>query len=128
MIVSKQISAPIEVVWDIITDTEKWPVWGPSVTQVACPERWISLGMRGRVRTAVGLWLPFEITKFEAPNYWSWSVAGIKATGHGLEIVNDKECLLHFEIPYGLFPYKFVCHLATKKISLLAQSSLMHKP
>jgi hypothetical protein len=125
MIVSKKIPAPIDLVWDIITDTEKWAEWGPSVTEVACPDRWISLAMKGRVRTALGIWLPFEITEFNAPNYWGWTVAGIQATGHGLEVIDDNACLLRFEIPYGLFPYKLVCQLAIKKISLLAQSSLI---
>ena len=32
--VSRRIAAPAEDVWALLTDTEKWPAWGPSITGV----------------------------------------------------------------------------------------------
>ncbi len=32
--VSRRIAAPAEDVWALLTDTCKWPAWGPSITGV----------------------------------------------------------------------------------------------
>ena len=40
----------------------------------------IGPGTTGRVQTAIGVWLPFEITRFEPQSYWDWNVAGVGAT------------------------------------------------
>lgn len=120
MRVSKRIGAPVEVVWKILIDTRLWSVWGPSVERVECPQRWISAGVKGRLKTAVGLWVPFEITVFEEPLYWDWKVAGIPATGHRLTAKGANNCELAFEIPCGAFLYAPICRRAAGNISRLA--------
>ena len=52
-----------ERVWELLTDTSQWPLWGPTVRAVECPVRYICQGTSGRVRTPIGLWLPFRTTE-----------------------------------------------------------------
>jgi hypothetical protein len=61
-----EIPVPAAVAWRFLTDTKAWPRWGPSVIAVDAPARLIGPGMRGRVQTTLGLWLPFEITDWQA--------------------------------------------------------------
>ena len=123
MDVATEINAPCAQVWEILIDTRLWPEWGPSVRAVDCPGRWIEGGLSGRIKTAFGLWVPFEITDFEAPVYWHWKVAGIAATGHRLREVAPDRCELVFEIPYGAFPYAAVCRRAAGRIARLAEGN-----
>ena len=110
-------------VWDVITDTVKWPQWGPTVKRVHCSERVIRKGSKGRVLTAFGFWLPFVITEYEHGSFWSWNVASVKATGHRIQAANTGGCYLWFEIPIIAAPYTLVCHMALDRIKdLLAES------
>lgn len=98
--ISRYIDAPREVLWDLLTDTTRWPDWGPSVEEVVYPDRYIRCGERGRVRVSDGLggvWVPFQITS--CSDYrWTWSVSPptlglgafdlaprVPATGHRVE-------------------------------------------
>ena len=49
------IDADPDRVWTVLTDTEVWPRWGPSVTAVECTDRFVREGSTGRVRTPVGI-------------------------------------------------------------------------
>ena len=45
IVVSRAIDAPPDVVWSLLTDTQRWPEWGPSIVGVerigraSCRER-----------------------------------------------------------------------------------------
>jgi uncharacterized protein YndB with AHSA1/START domain len=116
-------------VWRLLTDTHQWPRWGPSVQRVESPNRFIEKGDRGRVKTAAGVWLPFEITEFEPERYWAWKVAGVRATGHRVEPLGDEGsdpeesggCRLIFEVPSIAFPYLSVCRWAAERIRTMAE-------
>jgi uncharacterized protein YndB with AHSA1/START domain len=125
MRVVKVINAPLERVWEILTDTRQWPVWGPSVSRVACPQRFISPGLQGRLKTAVGIWVTFEITRYEAPVFWDWKVAGVAATGHRLTKLTDNSCELVFELSFAAFPYALICRRAANRIARLALQDLL---
>ena len=128
--VRRSIRAAPETVWKIITDTHQWPRWGPSVQRVESPNRFIQKGDRGRVKTAAGIWLPFEITEFEPERYWAWKVAGVRATGHRVEPVGNAGsdpdepggCRLIFEAPAIAFPYLSVCRWAAGRIRRMAEA------
>ena len=120
MQVIKIINAPLERVWDILTDTRQWPAWGPSVRRVDCPQRYICSGLQGRLKTTVGVWVRFEITRCEAPVFWDWKVAGVAATGHRLKKLTENSCELIFELPFTVFPYALICRLAANRIARLA--------
>ncbi|HWR89704.1 MAG TPA: SRPBCC family protein [Dissulfurispiraceae bacterium] len=122
--IGRVIRTPLHKVWDLITDTGRWPLWGPSVSAVVCADRRIRKGSKGRIRTSVGLWLPFEITQFEECSRWSWRVAGIEATGHRLEARGDDLCALFFSVPLPAFPYLLICHIALKRIARIAEARI----
>ena len=122
MDVVADISTPARVVWSILTDTTLWPVWGPSVSAVDAPSRFVCLGMRGRVRTAVGLWVPFSISELDLGRRWAWRVAGLPATGHRVEALTPGTCRAVFEVPRWAVPYAIVCRVALGRIARIAAS------
>lgn len=128
--VSRRIAAPAEDVWALLTDTGTWPDWGPSITavepagipagQVSGPASGgLAPGSRGRVRTVLGAALPYTVTAVEPGRYWSWSVAGIPATGHRV-VPQDGGCLVTFTVPWWAPAYLPVCALALRRIERLA--------
>jgi hypothetical protein len=123
MQVTRLINASAERVWEVLIDTQLWPVWGPSVQQVDCAQRYISAGVSGRIKTAIGLWADFKITEYDQLSYWGWKVAGVPATGHRLRRLNGKSCELIFELPFVAFPYALICRQALNKIARLAEDT-----
>ena len=123
LIVSLDIDAPARVAWRLLIDTAEWPRWGPSVRAVDAPERLIGPGMRGRVQTTPGLWLPFEITAWEPERAWSWRVAGIEATGHRVEPLGPDRCRVSFLVPRWAPLYRPVCTSALRKIAERAKAT-----
>lgn len=130
--VSRRIAASAEDVWALLTDTGKWPAWGPSITgaepAAASPGSapgsgrgpgGLAAGSSGRVRTVLGVELPYTVTAFEPGRYWSWSVAGIPATGHRV-VPQDGGCLVTFTVPWWAPAYLLVCALALRRIERLA--------
>ena len=111
------------IVWDLITDTVKWPQWGPTVKRVQCSERFIRKGTQGQVLTAFGIWLPFVITEYEHASFWSWHVASVKATGHRIQEAETGGCNLWFEAPLIAAPYTLVCQIALGRIKNLLSDS-----
>ncbi|MEF8840673.1 MAG: SRPBCC family protein [Haloarculaceae archaeon] len=86
--VTRRIDADPDRVWSVFTDTELWPEWGSSVTAVECADRFVREGSTGRVRTPVGLWLPFTVRTC-TDRRWTWDVVGVPATGHRVEAAGD---------------------------------------
>jgi hypothetical protein len=117
----RDIDAPASVAWRLLVDTSEWPRWGPSVRAVEAPSRVIGPGMRGRVQTATGLWLPFEITHWEPERAWTWRVAGVPATGHRVESLGPQRCRVSFLIPRWAPFYRPVCRSALRRIAALAK-------
>jgi len=94
-----------------------WSEWGPSIAEVYCKGRFITKGSKGKVKTAVGIWLPFIITGYEEGRFWSWNVAGIPATGHRVEPQEDGSCQLTFTVPLLAAPYVYICKIALNRIA-----------
>jgi len=115
------VAVPAAVAWSILTDTAAWPRWGPSVRAVDSPSRFIEAGTRGRVQTAVGLWLPFEIDQWQAGVYWHWRVGGIAATGHRVQSLDAGSCEIVFTMPAWAPFYRPVCRVAIERIARLAR-------
>jgi hypothetical protein len=117
--ISRQLPAPADCVWQLITDTHRWPDWGPSIRRVHCKQRFIRAGSRGRIQTALGLWLPFAVDRFDPGRYWDWRVCGVAATGHRLDSAGPGRCTLSFTVPFWAFGYGLVCRLALMRIHRL---------
>lgn len=107
--------------WRLLIDTETWPQWGPSVRAVDAPERLIGPGLRGRVQTVAGFWLPFEITRWRPGRDWAWHVAGLPATGHLVEPLAPSRCRVTFTVPSWAPLYLPVCGAALRRLHSLAR-------
>jgi hypothetical protein len=116
--VAASFDAPASAAWKLLTDTRAWPRWGPTITAVDTVPPVIEAGSRGRLRTPVGLWLPFAITAFEPGARWSWRVAGVPATGHRVE-ATPGGCRIVFEVPIVTAPYAAVCRVALRRLGEL---------
>ena len=123
-VTSLLINADAERVWNIIIDTMLWPQWGPSVSVVECADRYINGQSQGRLKTALGIWLPFTITEFEAYHFWSWRIGRIDATGHRVRQYGHNQTLLSFTMPWWSTPYLVICNKALQKIEVLAIASV----
>ena len=64
------------VCWERYADLDRWSAWAPQITGVDAPERRLRAGLRGRVRAAGLLRIPFEVIAVdEQARTWSWRVA-----------------------------------------------------
>ena len=122
-----EIRASAAEAWRLLTDTSRWPEWGPSVSRVDSAEQYIGPGSSGRVQTVVGVWLPFRVTEFVAGQRWGWEVAGIPATGHRVEALGPDRCRVVFEVPLLAAPYLAVCRLAAQRIRTILEQE-QHRP
>jgi len=118
--VCRDIAAAPEVVWDILTDTRLWPVWGPSLLDVDCKNRYIATGSRGKVKTLFFFWLPFTITTCRRMEFWTWNIGFVEATGHKLIRKSDTSCALCFDMAWWGAVYIPICWLALLKIDKMA--------
>ena len=116
--VSRVVAVAPEVAWELLVSTRTWPRWGPSVGAVEPADGSIHEGMRGRVRTPVGVWLPFHITSCDPPRAWAWSVGPIPATSHTVEEVPGGS-RIGFAVPLPALPYLAVCRVALGRIDAL---------
>jgi uncharacterized membrane protein len=68
------IDAPIEVVWDVFSDVERWSSWTTSVTSVhlldAGPLR---IGSRARIRQPRLPKVVWTVTELEPGRSWTWT-------------------------------------------------------
>ena len=111
---SIEVTASTAVVWDRIACYEHWPSWGVSIRSVEAPGSFVEQGARGRVTTIIGLTLPFEITAVDPGRRWSWSVAGIPATGHEVVALGADRTKVRFTAPWLFAPYLFVLRRALR--------------
>ena len=120
--VSRVVDAPADDVWRLLTDTRRWPDWGPSVADVDCPTRVIEAGTSGRLRVrGIGLWVPFEVDSCvdgSEVKRWTWTVARIPATGHRVDTLGT-QCRVTFEVPLLAAGYVPVCRRALDRIAEL---------
>lgn len=120
--VGRLVRASPASAWALISDTGSWTQWGPSVSEVQPANAALSLGLTGRLRTPLGLWLPFEVTAFDPPHSWAWSVLGIPATSHLVEPAPGG-CRVVFGVPAPAFAYLPVCRFALHRIAALLENS-----
>jgi len=119
--VDRQISAPAETVWRLLTDVRAWPLWGPSVRRAVLDDggTLLSARARGTVWTAAGVRVSFAVTEFVPGRRWAWRVAGVPATGH--EVIDvPGGCRAAFEVPWWAGAYLAVCAVALGRIDDLA--------
>ena len=118
--VSAEIDAPAAAVWELLVDLDAWPRWGPSVRGASVEGGVLEAGARGKVMTALGVSVPFEVITFEPGVGWSWTVGGIKATDHRVEPLGPDRCRVGFGIGWPAAPYLAVCRVAIGRLAHLA--------
>ncbi len=123
-----EIAAPAEVVWQLLTDTDRWPQWGPSIRRAQVNGGSLKRGATGTVTIVIGVDVPFEITDLVAGERWSWKVAGIGATDHVVEKIDSQRCRVGFGVPLVAAPYLAVCRLALHRIDRLATAGSDRPP
>ncbi len=120
----RDIDAPAERLWELLTDPVHWPSWGPSVRGASLNADRLEAGATGRVTTVLGAELGFEITWFEPGRGWGWSVAGVGATDHRVESRGPNRCRVGFGVPWPAAPYLGVCRLALQRLDTLAHEEV----
>src|SRR3954467_9076468 len=73
------IDAPVDVVWSVFTDVERWPTWASSVTSVELIDGPMRLGAKARIcqpRLPTVVW---EVTRWEPGRSWTWAVTSLGA-------------------------------------------------
>lgn len=118
--VHRDIVAPAEEIWELLTNVDCWPDWGPTVRRAELHGESFAAGVEGTVTTAVGVSLPFEITECEAGRRWTWTVAGIPATDHAVEALGPQRSRAGFGVPWPAAPYLAVCAVALRRLESLA--------
>lgn len=117
----RDIGAPVDVVWELLVDPERWPEWGPTVRNATIDGAGrLAAGATGTVTTVVGIDLPFEITEWDPGRTWSWRVAGIAATSHAVEPTGANTCRAGFGVAWPAAAYLGVCALALRRIDAMA--------
>ena len=118
--VDRVITAPPETVWDLLTDVETWPEWNPAISraEVDGSDPMIGYGSTGRVYTRLGVAVPFVITEFDTGRHWAWTVAGVSATRHRVDVVGGGT-RVSFELPWWASAYLPLCWIALRRIQAL---------
>lgn len=124
----RDIAAPADVMWKLLTDVDRWSDWGPSVRGATLSTSRFELGSTGTVRTVVGLDLPFEVTRYSEGRSWSWSVAGCRATDHVVEALGPDASRVAFGVPWVVTPYLAVCRVALQRLSQLGPREVASSP
>jgi uncharacterized membrane protein len=71
--VSITIDAPIEIVWSVFTDVERWPTWASSFTSVELIDVPMRLGAKARIRQPRLPTVAWEVTNWEPGRSWTWT-------------------------------------------------------
>lgn len=116
--VAGTFAVPVSAAWQLLTDTRRWPEWGPTIRAVDADPPVICAGSRGRLQTIAGPWVPFEVTTLVEGQRWDWRVAGVPATGHRVEATATGVRVV-FEVPVLVAPYAAVCRLALRRLERL---------
>ena len=117
--VYRDIDAPAEAVWELLTNLDRWPEWGPTVRHAELAGNHFEAGATGVVTTVLGLRLPFEVTSRDGMR-WAWKVAGVPATDHMVQALAPDRCRAGFGVPWPAALYLAVCRVALRRLESLA--------
>ncbi|GAA4922340.1 polyketide cyclase/dehydrase/lipid transport protein [Actinomycetospora succinea] len=66
---------PADAAWERYADLDRWTHWAPQISGVSAEQRRLRTGLRGTVRAAGVVHVPFEVLAVdEAARTWSWRV------------------------------------------------------
>jgi uncharacterized protein YndB with AHSA1/START domain len=118
--VERRLAATPSAVWTALVDTRCWSQWGPSLSAATVDGGGtvIGAGATGRVKTVVGVWLPFQITEWEEGRRWAWKVGGVPATAHEVRADPHRTpgSLATIEVPWWAGAYGALCWVALGRL------------
>ncbi|NNF55727.1 MAG: SRPBCC family protein [Acidimicrobiales bacterium] len=123
----REIDAPADDLWRLLTNPQEWPAWGPSVRSATVHGDSLERGAKGRVTTVGGLELEFEITDFEEGEFWAWKVAGVPATHHTVESLGPNQCRVGFGVPLIAAPYLAICEVALRRLDTMSEQKTANR-
>ena len=118
--VHRDIDAPAESVWALLTNLDSWPMWGPTVRRAEFDDSHFETGATGVVTTTLGVRLPFEITGYDDGRFWAWKIAGVPATDHTVRALGPERSRIGFGVPWPAAPYLAVCRVALRRLGSMA--------
>jgi uncharacterized protein YndB with AHSA1/START domain len=75
--VQREIEAPPERVWEIVTDVEAWPTWTASISSIErLDDAPFGIGSRVRIRQPKLPPAIWRVTDFDPGRYFAWSTSG----------------------------------------------------
>lgn len=118
-----EVESPADAAWEVLVDLDRWPEWGPTVTEARTDTgaRRLTEGASGAVRTAVGVWVPFEVTTWQEGEAWGWRVAGIPATEHRVESMGPSRARVGMGVPRWAPAYIVVVAIALRRVARAAR-------
>ena len=78
------IDAPVDRVWSVTTDVERWPDWTPTVTSVVLVDKGVlALGSRARIKQPLQREAEWQVTEFTQGRRFAWQTvrAGMRMIG-----------------------------------------------
>jgi uncharacterized membrane protein len=103
--VSIEIDAPIDVVWSVFTDVERWPTWASSFTSVELIDGPMRLGAKARIRQPRLPTVVWEVTQWEPGRSWTWTATTPGArtdASHVLTRAGDRTIAEQTIVPSGV--------------------------
>ncbi|MGE3706885.1 MAG: SRPBCC family protein [Vicinamibacterales bacterium] len=70
---SVAIDAPVDVVWAVFTDVERWPTWASSFTSLELLDGPLRLGARVRIQQPRLPTVVWTVTSWEPGRSWTWT-------------------------------------------------------
>jgi uncharacterized membrane protein len=98
------IDAPIDVVWSVFTDVERWPTWAKSFTSVELIDGPMRLGAKARITQPKLPTVVWEVTKWEPGRSWTWTAVGPGArteASHHLSVSDGRTVAEQAIVPTG---------------------------
>ena len=101
------IDAPVDIVWSVMRDGERWPEWTPTVTSIRLLDAPLRIGSRAFIRQPKlppALW---RITELDEGKSFTWVTRspGVRVTArHSVEQLGDRKTRAILSIQFdGLF-------------------------
>jgi uncharacterized membrane protein len=97
-----EINAPLDTVWEILVDVDRWPEWTRSISAVKrLDEGAVGVGSRVRIKQPRMTALVWQVAEFEPGVSFTWRTASLGVTiigTHRLTRTNDERVSVTFGI------------------------------
>ena len=87
------IDAPVDVVWSVYSDVERWPTWTASVTSVSLQHPGpLAIGSRATIKQPRLPKVEWTVTALDAGREWIWenrSPGAVSVAAHSVRALDD---------------------------------------